>query len=56
MNLSAPTQPVFIISLVLFVLALLAAFGVLPFLAAYGFWLAILAYIVLLVGNVSKGL
>lgn len=55
-NLSAPTQPIFIVSLVLFVLALLAAFGVLPFLAAYGFWLAILAYIVLLVGNVAKGL
>ena len=56
MNLSAPTQLIFIISLVLFVLALLSAFGVLPFLAAYAFWLAILAYIVLLVGNVAKGL
>ena len=56
MTLSAPTQPVFLISVVLFVLALLGIFGVLPFLAGYGNWLALLAYIVLLVGNVAKGL
>ena len=56
MNLSAPTQPVFIISVVLFVLALLAMFGVLPIPATLGAWLPILAYIVLLVGNLAKGL
>lgn len=56
MNLSAPTMPVFIVSLVLAVLALLGMFIAIPFISANAFWVAIVAYIVLLVGNVMTGL
>ena len=55
MNLSAPTMPVFLISLVL---AALAVLGVLvktiPFVSSYAFWLAIAAYVVLALGNLLK--
>ena len=56
MNLSAPTFPVFVVSIVLFALAILGGLGLLPMLGGYAFWLAIAAYAVLLVGNVAKGL
>jgi hypothetical protein len=56
MNLSAPTFPIFIVSLVLALLALVSAFVPIPFLSANAFWVAIIAYVVLLVGNVAKGL
>lgn len=57
MNLSAPTQAIFIISLVI---AVLAVIGVLvptiPVISPYAFWVAIIAYIVLAVGCLAKGL
>jgi hypothetical protein len=56
LNLSAPTAPVFWISVVLAVLALLGHFTTIPFVTQYQFWIAILAYIVLFVGATSKGL
>ena len=56
MNLSAPTIPVFWISVVLAVLALAGHFAVIQFVSLYQFWLAILAYIVLFIGCVFKGL
>ena len=55
MNLSAPTMPVFIVSLILAVIALLIQLGVF----SIGFpavWVAIVAYAVLLVGNIMSGL
>jgi hypothetical protein len=55
-NLSAPTVPVFWISVALAVLALIGHFGVVAGLAQYQFWLAIIAYVVLLLGNVLKGM
>src|SRR5437868_5734137 len=56
LNLSAPTVPVFWISVALAVLALIGHFGGIPALATYQFWLAIIAYVVLLLGNVLKGM
>ena len=56
LNLSAPTMPVFWISVALAVLALVGHFRIVAGLAAYKFWLAIIAYVVLLLGNVLKGM
>lgn len=56
MNLSAPTFPVFVISLVLFLLAVIGMFVPLPFVSGNALLLLIIAYVVLLVGNVAKGL
>lgn len=55
MNLNAPTQIVFIISLVLAVLALLSAFVALPVVSGNGLWVALIAYAVLAFGNLMKG-
>ena len=56
MNLSAPTMPVFLIAVALFVLALLGHFAVIPAIAVYKFWLAIGAFVVLALGNLLKGM
>jgi hypothetical protein len=55
MNLSAPTMPVFLISLILAILAVLGVYVDLPIISGNGFWIAVIAYIVLLVGNVDQG-
>lgn len=55
LNLSAPTVPIFLISVVLAVLALLGKLVVLPLITVYGFWLALIAFIVLAVGCLMKG-
>ena len=49
-------MPVFLIAVVLFVLALLGHFAVIPAVAVYKFWLAIGAFVVLAPGNMFKGL
>ena len=56
MNLSAPTMPVFLISLILAVLAVLSVYMPIPMVTGNAFWVAVIAYVVLLVGNVAKGL
>ncbi len=55
MNLNAPTQVVFIVSLFIAVLALVGHFTLVPFVTAYKFWLAIVAYVVLAAACVLKG-
>lgn len=55
MNLSPPTTAVFIISLILAVLAVIGTFVELPFVSANTFWVAIIAYIILAVGNLFRG-
>jgi len=55
MKLSAPTQVFFLISLVLFVLALLGSFAVIPAIAGYAFWLAVAAWGVLAIGCLMRG-
>lgn len=55
MNLSPPTVAVFVISLILAVLAVIGNFVPIPFITEHGFWVAIIAYVVLAVGNVFRG-
>ena len=55
MRLSAPTQVVFIISLILAVLALIGHFVNIPIVTQYQFWLAIAGYVVLAAGCMMKG-
>jgi hypothetical protein len=56
MPLSAPTQAIFILSLIFALLALIGQFvPTVPYVAAYKFWLAIAGYAVLAVGCVMKG-
>jgi len=55
MNLSPPTTAVFIISVVLAVLAIIGTFVAIPVISANAFWVAIIAYIILVVGNLFRG-
>jgi hypothetical protein len=55
MNLNAPTQVVFIISLIVAVLALIGHFVLVPFVTEFKFWFAMVAYIVLAAACVLKG-
>ncbi|CCV07508.1 conserved exported hypothetical protein [Mesorhizobium metallidurans STM 2683] len=55
MNLSAPTQIVFIISLIIAIIGLLAAFGILAFIPIPAVWIALIAYIVLAGGCLVRG-
>jgi len=51
MTLHAPAMWVFILSLVLIVLAVVGIFVEIPFVSMYAFWVAVLAYVVLALGN-----
>ena len=53
-RLNAPTQLVFLISLALAILAVLALFVTIPFVSIYAFWVAIIAYVVLAAGCLMK--
>jgi len=55
MNLSPPTTAVFVISLILALLAIVGKFVAIPFITEHGFWVAVVAYIVLAVGNLFRG-
>jgi hypothetical protein len=55
MRLNAPTQMVFLISLVLAVLAIAGHFVLIPYVTAYQFWVAIAGYAVLAAACVMKG-
>ena len=55
MNLSAPTNIVFIISVVIAIIALLAGTAVISVIPVPAFWLAIIAYAVLAIGCLLKG-
>lgn len=59
MRLNPPTIIIFLISLVLAVLAIISKLDLLPInypIPHPQFWLAIVAYLVLMVGNLVKGL
>jgi hypothetical protein len=49
-------MPVFLIAVILFALALVGHFVVIPFVTMYQFWLAIVAFVVLALGNLLKGM
>ena len=55
MNLSAPSQMVFIIAVVIAIIAVLGVLVVIPFVTAYAFWILLLAFIVLAGGCLMKG-
>lgn len=55
MNLSAPTQIVFIISLIIAIIGILAALGVLAFIPLASVWIVLIGYIVLAAGCLMRG-
>jgi hypothetical protein len=44
-----------VISLILAVLAVIGKFVAIPFITDQGFWVAIIAYVILAIGNVFRG-
>lgn len=59
MRLNPPTLVIFLISFVLAVLALITKLGFIPiprYLPHQEFWLAITAYLTLMIGNLVRGL
>ena len=54
MELHAPSMWMFVVSVVIAARAVISAFTAIPFVAEHGFWMAILAYVVLAVGNLAK--
>lgn len=59
MRLNPPTIVIFLMSLTLAVLALITKFGILPmprYIPHQEFWLAITAYLTLMLGNIVNGL
>jgi len=56
MKLSAPGKPLFLISLILLILALLAFFGIVAPIAGYAFWLAVAAWVALAIGCLMTGM
>lgn len=55
MKLSAPGKPLFLVSLVLFILAILGQFAIAA-IAPYVLWLAVAAWIVLAIGCLMTGM
>ena len=55
MNLSAPTQIVFIIAVVIAIIALLMVFNVIGFIPIAAFWVMTIAFVVLAAGCLLKG-
>ena len=54
MNLYSPSRGWFIASLIIAVIAVFGALSPIPYITTNGIWVAILAYIVLAVGNLTK--
>ena len=54
MKLHAPAIWLFVVSLIIAVVAVVGVFTPIPYISMYGFWVAIIAYVVLAVGNVLE--
>jgi hypothetical protein len=54
MNLTAPTQFVFVVSLFIAILAMVGHFAFLPVVSEYKFWFAIVSYAVLATACLMK--
>jgi hypothetical protein len=54
-KLNAPTQVMFLVSLVIVLLAIIGLFVNIPIISMYAFWIAVLGYAVLAAGCVLKG-
>lgn len=55
-NLTAPTRPVFLISLAFAIIAILGALVAIPVVSKYALWIAVLAYVLLALGVLIKGI
>jgi len=55
MSLSPPTTVVFVISVILAALAIAGQFMAIPFFTDNGFWVAVVAYVILAAGNIFRG-
>jgi len=55
MRLTPPTKNVFWISVVVAAVGLVAKFGVVAFLTPFAFWLVVIAFVLLVLGNTMKG-
>jgi hypothetical protein len=56
MDLSAPTQPVFLVAVIVGALAILGGFVAIPFVTANASWLLIAAFVLLVLGNLLRNL
>ena len=56
MKLSAPKQAVWLIAVILGVLGILAFYGIIAPLAAYSFWLVVIAFVLLALATLLKNL
>ena len=55
MTLSAPTQMIFIIAVVIAIIAIIGAFVAIPFVSAYAFWILVLAFVILAGACLMRG-
>lgn len=55
MRLTPPTKNVFWISVVIAAVGLVAKFNLVAFLAPFAFWLLLIAFVLLVLGNTMKG-
>lgn len=56
MYLSRPTQAIFVIAVLLAIASLLIFLNILPFAAIPSFWIMTAAFVLLLLGNLVKGM
>jgi putative Ca2+/H+ antiporter (TMEM165/GDT1 family) len=56
MSLSAPKQLTFWIAIILGVLGIVGHFVTLPFITTYEYWLLLVGFVVLALGNLMEGL
>ncbi len=52
MKLHAPAIWLYVVALIIAVIAVVGVFTPIPYITLYGFWVAILAYVVLALGNI----
>ncbi len=55
MNLSAPKKTTFWLALVLAVLGVIATLVTIPVLSGFAFWLLVIGFVILLLGNLLEG-
>ncbi len=55
MNLSKPTNLVFIIAVIVALLGIIAQLVTIPVLSGFAFWLVVIAFILLAAGNLFEG-
>jgi hypothetical protein len=54
MGLHAPSTAVFVVSIIIAAVAIIGFFTPVPYVTQYGLWVAILAYVLLALGNLVK--